>query len=355
MKKILTICFVILCAQAFAQIQITSSYAPVSGNIFLSYDADTTNVNPGNSGASQTWNFASLVQIGDSNYATFVSPSSTPNGSAYPSATVAGGLSDPVSGSVYTYYQATGSSLSILGTVVTSTQTLNIPLSDPLVIQTYPLNYGNSSNDNYSGSGVFGSGTIKRRGTISISYDAYGTIVLPSGTVNNVARIKLVQTVTDSTFIGVNYISSVSTTTTTYQWYKQNYKFPLMEISNSTTNSYPSGSVTKSKSVSFVKNAATIGIVNNNISVADGYKLYNNYPNPFNPVTQIRFSIPKNEFVSLKIYNSLGEEAAELISQNLNQGDYTYSFDASRLTSGAYFYTLKSGDFTETKRMVLVK
>jgi hypothetical protein len=355
MKKIFSLCLLLLCTSAFAQIQITSSFAPVPGNSFLSHEADTTNINPGNSGANQVWNFSSLVELGDSSYAGFVSPASTPNSSSYPGATVASGISDPAVGSIYTYFQATGSSLSVLGTVATSTQTLNIPLNDPLIIQVYPFNYGNTNSDSYSGSGSYGMGSIKRRGTITNTYDAYGTLILPSGTVNNTARIKTIQTVTDSTFIGVNYISSISTTTTTYQWVKQNYKFPLMEISITTTTNYPSGTTSTYKYVSFVKNGTTIGIANNNATVVEGYKLHNNYPNPFNPSTQIRFSIPKNEFVSLRIYNSLGKEAAELISQNLSAGDYTYFFDASELSSGTYFYTLASGNFTETKRMVLVK
>lgn len=95
----------------------------------------------------------------------------------------------------------------------------------------------------------------------------------------------------------------------------------------------------------------------NNISneVADAYELHQNYPNPFNPVTNIKFSIVESGLVSLKVYDVLGKEVAVLLNENKQAGVYEYQFDASRLSSGIYFYTLQSGDFIQTKRMTLVK
>jgi len=80
-----------------------------------------------------------------------------------------------------------------------------------------------------------------------------------------------------------------------------------------------------------------------------------NYPNPFNPITTIEFSIPKTEFVSLKIYNILGQEITTLISENLIPGNYKYSWDAGSFTSGLYMYHLQRGDFVETRKMVLMR
>lgn len=85
--------------------------------------------------------------------------------------------------------------------------------------------------------------------------------------------------------------------------------------------------------------------------------LKQNYPNPFNPSTKISFSIPKNSFVSLKVYNLAGKEVADLVNDRRDGGNYDVSFDAGKygLASGAYFYTLKADGFTETKKMILVK
>ncbi len=98
-----------------------------------------------------------------------------------------------------------------------------------------------------------------------------------------------------------------------------------------------------------------VGINNNEIEIAENYSLSQNYPNPFNPVTNFKFSIPKDQNVSLKFYNSMGQEVATYIDGFLKSGVYNVDFDGSNLSSGIYFYTLKTTDFVETKKMMLVK
>jgi len=85
------------------------------------------------------------------------------------------------------------------------------------------------------------------------------------------------------------------------------------------------------------------------------FNLNQNYPNPFNPSTTIEFQIPNSEFVTLKIYNILGEEVATLINDRLKAGNHTYSFDGSRLASGVYLYRIEAGHFQETKKMILLR
>ena len=85
------------------------------------------------------------------------------------------------------------------------------------------------------------------------------------------------------------------------------------------------------------------------------YNLSQNYPNPFNPSTTINFTIPGNELVTLKIFNILGSEVATLVNQNLAPGSYKFNFDAQNLASGVYLYELKAGNFTEIKKMNLLK
>ena len=85
------------------------------------------------------------------------------------------------------------------------------------------------------------------------------------------------------------------------------------------------------------------------------YELTQNYPNPFNPSTNINFTIPNNEFVTLKVYNILGSEVATLVNENLSAGSYRFNFDAVDLASGIYLYELKAGTFKEIKKMNLLK
>lgn len=85
------------------------------------------------------------------------------------------------------------------------------------------------------------------------------------------------------------------------------------------------------------------------------FNLQQNYPNPFNPTTSINFQIPKNSFVNLKIYDVNGREQLVLINEMLQAGMHKINFDGNNLSSGVYYYKLSAGEFTETKKMVLVK
>ncbi len=85
------------------------------------------------------------------------------------------------------------------------------------------------------------------------------------------------------------------------------------------------------------------------------YILYSSYPNPFNPYTNIKFSIPNREFVTLKVFDVLGNEIATLIDEEKFSGDHSVTFNAKNLSSGVYMYRIQAGSFTETKKMTLIK
>ncbi|HMS33059.1 MAG TPA: T9SS type A sorting domain-containing protein [Ignavibacteria bacterium] len=96
------------------------------------------------------------------------------------------------------------------------------------------------------------------------------------------------------------------------------------------------------------------GVTENNSGIRD-FSISQNYPNPFNPNTIINYQIPKPGFVTLKIYDVLGNEIAVLVNRDQNQGSYDISFDGSNLAGGVYYYTINLGDFRETKSMLLIK
>ncbi len=96
-------------------------------------------------------------------------------------------------------------------------------------------------------------------------------------------------------------------------------------------------------------------MVDINISQPTEFSLEQNYPNPFNPSTTIQYSIPEGGNVKLKVYNSLGEEVADLIDDYKEAGNYKINFNASELSSGIYFYQLKSKNFLSIKKMILLK
>lgn len=107
---------------------------------------------------------------------------------------------------------------------------------------------------------------------------------------------------------------------------------------------------------------SSYGITPINGSIPNEYKLYNNYPNPFNPTTKIKFDLPKSTDVKISVFDVTGKEVSVLVNEKLQAGTYQTEWDASAYPSGVYFYKIQvhhggssTGDFNETKRMMLVK
>ena len=90
-------------------------------------------------------------------------------------------------------------------------------------------------------------------------------------------------------------------------------------------------------------------------NVPDNYALHQNYPNPFNPTTKIKFELPKSSFVKLIVYDILGREITKLINDKLTAGSYETEWNASTYPSGIYFYKIATNDFSDVKKMILIK
>jgi photosystem II stability/assembly factor-like uncharacterized protein len=97
------------------------------------------------------------------------------------------------------------------------------------------------------------------------------------------------------------------------------------------------------------------GVEDQNYEITSQFTLEQNYPNPFNPTTTIRYFIPNSEFVTLKVYDVLGNEVATLVNEEKPAGSYKVNFNAAKLSSGIYFYSLQAGSFTQTKKLILIK
>ncbi len=102
-------------------------------------------------------------------------------------------------------------------------------------------------------------------------------------------------------------------------------------------------------------NGGNVFVSQTGTELPSSFKLYQNYPNPFNPSTRINFDISKPGFVKISVYNLLGREVSVSVNEYLNTGSYTTGWDASAHPSGVYFYKLESGNYSETKKMLLLK
>ncbi|MBK8550923.1 MAG: T9SS type A sorting domain-containing protein [Ignavibacteria bacterium] len=102
-------------------------------------------------------------------------------------------------------------------------------------------------------------------------------------------------------------------------------------------------------------NQEGIGINSLSNNISDDYKLYQNFPNPFNPATIISYKINQSGFVTLKVYNLVGQVVRTLVSEYQESGTFSKQFDASDLSAGFYLYKLQVNNFTSLKRMTLIK
>ena len=132
------------------------------------------------------------------------------------------------------------------------------------------------------------------------------------------------------------------------------YEMDLPTGDGCTEPTWTASSLAYRDNMCFVMNPGTsVGTVNN--IIPGEYKLSQNYPNPFNPTTKIEFALPKNGFVSIKIYDVLGREVKNLVNETKAAGYYSVDFNATDLSSGVYFYKLESNGFSDIKRMMLIK
>ena len=141
----------------------------------------------------------------------------------------------------------------------------------------------------------------------------------------------------DSTVTDTNYVFNNLQTTASYWWRVKAYNAvgwgEFSEVWKFTTN--------------------IVSVESEEIPIE--YALQQNFPNPFNPTTTIKYSVPELSKVKLTLFNLLGEEIATLVIEEKVAGYYTVAFNAARLPSGIYFYRLQAGDFIQTKKMILMK
>ena len=106
----------------------------------------------------------------------------------------------------------------------------------------------------------------------------------------------------------------------------------------------------------FTITVANVTSVDESTSSPNSFELSQNYPNPFNPSTLIKYQLPENSNVSLRIYNSIGKEVAQLVNGNIAAGVHEVYFNAAHLSSGVYYYVIRAGNnFVQTRKMILLK
>ena len=152
-----------------------------------------------------------------------------------------------------------------------------------------------------------------------------------------------VQRKTSDEFITIGFVRGKGTTTEV-----QNYSFTDSKLSVG-NYSY------RLKQIDFDGSFEYSNEINVDLTAPTVFALEQNYPNPFNPSTVISYSVPQSSFVTLKVYDIIGNEVATLVNQTQSAGKYDVRFDASNLSNGVYMYSIKTDNFSSTKKMILMK
>ncbi len=290
---------------------------------------------------SNSWDFSGLT-AGMTLFSAPVDPDTTSMIGFYPGATHA-----IRAGSGYSYYKL-ATNLEFLGygqPPPTEIRTKQIP---PQVINQLPLTMGSSWTATYAESSYV---TISGTTYMSLnnhvaenSVEAYGTLTLPGGAVYQALRLKTDRRSTSSTnsfrFISYQFLTKEGAS---------------VNVSPSDTNQPQTGTISISNiSWSLPASATSVKEVPGG-TLPTGFALDQNYPNPFNPSTTIQFSAVGNAFVSLKVYDLLGRELSTLVAERLAPGRYSVEWDGSAFPTGVYVCRMQSGDYVESRRLVLVR
>lgn len=307
---------------------------PVVGNSFTL--ATTAFFSEGSAGANQTWNFASLTSSGSST-SNCVTVASTPNGSSFPSANIA---FNNVSTSNYSYYKTSATAYQSYGNVLSNGVVMSN--SNPEDMLRFPFTYTNTYTDPWATTFVNGGYTFYRTGATTITADAYGTLILPTGTISNVTRIHMVQDYQDSAFIGMPYV--ITYLNDEYLWYKDGTHSVLAACFTFTTNG-----ASPSQAGFYLNTPVGIEETERMLSAV------NLYPNPAAENVSFELELTENASVLVKFYDVLGNEVMASIQQTGSIGKNIISIPVETLTEGIYFADITVGNNNKVSKRFVVK
>ena len=301
--------------------------SPQVGESFIYHLVDYTVGSEGASGANVTWDFSGSIST-DTLTINWVDPSTTPYAASFSSSNIC----YEVSGT-YDYYTSSSSDYSRQGAVQGG---IVVAYSDPQKHIEYPYTFNSTFIDSFAAT-FFSGVTIDRTGTITVTGDAYGTVILPYGTFNDVLRLKVVEDYQDD-FIGGPLLYN----TEVYLWYKPGIHYPILSFTSfvSTMFSITYGSYLDQSSVGINK------------TFAPEFN-FNIYPNPANTFTNINYNITKPADVKISLNNLLGQEIKVLVNEKQPTGNYKEIVNLENLSKGVYLIRLEIDGNTEIKKVTI--
>ncbi|MBC7552516.1 MAG: T9SS type A sorting domain-containing protein [Taibaiella sp.] len=340
MKKVLLTAAIAVISSAAVKAQSTITAAtntPAIGDTFIGHFADTAGVTPGASGASATWNFATLTQLGMDTTA-YIACDSTPYCDSFSGSNlVFSNAGDTI------YAIATSSKISIIGA---HSQGAPFHFSNPKDIMSFPLTYHTTFYDTAKTTISSDFGTLYLTFTDSSYCDAYGTLTLPGGTYTNALRVHTTTITKDSIYIP-GFPSASSTWSETYTWYKPGFRSPLLSLTYDTSN----GPVALSE-VKYYTQKAGVNAVNDVNNNKAGLTLY---PNPASEIINIKFTLENAADARLSVFDLTGRTVATIPGNKLNSGINNINVPVSSLPDGIYLVQLQAAGVNVTQKLVVQK
>jgi hypothetical protein len=344
MKKIyLLILAGVLAINVNAQLSLTKVFnEPVFGDVDSRQGYDSTTVVPKSSGAAQNWNFTSLVTNTVTETNTYTMAASTPSASSFPGSTIAS--DDGLGG--YDYYKVTAGTYETVG-FATAAGSME-SYTNTGVLANWPINFGYSNTDTYSGTSNYVSFVGPVNGSVTVTAPGSGTVILPgSVTYNNCLQLKVENTSVAN--IGTfPFTFTINTRATEYQYYSGTQKFPLVVVAYLSQTLTSSSGPTVSDAVGITVNTnALTGINDLNMEALN----YNVYPNPATNQVTIQLSNEKAEEASVMIVNNLGQ-----VVKNLNLGkalELDHNLATGDLPAGIYYIKVSCGERITTKKLII--
>jgi len=337
-KTITTFLFILSIGMMFttthAQPTLTGANTnPTSGEVFGIRSVDYEF--QGSPGDNETWDFSSLT-IGNINNYVFALPSATPHNATFGGSA---NLCNIYLGANYDYYSATSSAYSRVGF---ATQSGVVALYSNAQDQLrFPFTYTDTYTDNFSVTFTNQGTTFNRAGTITVTADGYGTLILPDGTLNDVLRVHVVEEYTDNYTLGgvpntISYYSDI------YLWYKPGTHFPVLAFTDLESD-------ISSNQYGVYHYPGTVGIdekQNTNITIAA-------MPNPASQRTHINLTLQQAEAVQISLMNALGQTVTEIENTTLQPGTYNLPVDLHTLANGIYYIHVTGTNGTRNQKLMV--
>lgn len=321
-------------ATAQAPTLTSSDFSPVIGEIFYGDLLDSVSLSviaPGPGGANQTWNFANITALVPDT-ASVISRIGTPAETSFPTADYS--MSHTVDNSYYYYYASTDR-VSEAG--VAFDGGITIVYDNAIDWLRFPMTYNDTYIDSIHGSYSAQSIQVTRAGNVTALADAYGTLILPSGTFNNVLRVRYNETITDSSSNG-----QFQATIELFVWILPGFNYALLSHSTTTT-----GGQTSTNGGMFTSQLVS------NPEALSSIKSYVLSPNPTSHSTWVRYALTKPAPVSLQLVDIHGREVHSKDFGKQNPGLYDYELEVADLAPGLYWANLQVGSVRTTKKLAV--